>query len=77
MKAKWYSICTRHDGTERVETQTHSFLKSTLEGEDQSKRIILATWKEVATIYSKQALDIQNNYKTDLDIWHINLGLCQ
>jgi len=43
----------------------------------QSKRIILATWKEVATIYRKQALDIQNNYKTDLDIWHRNLGLCQ
>ena len=43
----------------------------------QSKRIILATWKEVATIYRKQALDKQNNYKTDLDIWHRNLGLCQ
>ena len=43
----------------------------------QSKRIILATWKEVATIYRKQALDIQNNYKTHLDIWHRNLGLCQ
>jgi len=26
VKAKSYSICTRHDGTERVETQTHSFL---------------------------------------------------
>ena len=34
-------------------------------------------WKEVATTYRKQALDIQNNYKTDLDIWHRNLGLCQ
>jgi hypothetical protein len=43
----------------------------------KSKRIILATWKEFATIYRKQALDIQNNYKTDLDIWHRNLGLCQ
>ena len=43
----------------------------------QSKRIILATWKEVPTIYRKQGLDIQNNYKTDLDIWHRNLGLCQ
>ena len=36
--------------------------------------IILATWNEVATIYRKQALDIQNNYKTDLDMWHRNLG---
>jgi hypothetical protein len=36
--------------------------------------IILATWNEVATVYRKQALDIQNNYKTDLDIWHRNLG---
>ena len=43
----------------------------------QSKGIILATWKEVATIYRKQALDIQNKYKTDLDIWRRNLGLCQ
>jgi len=43
----------------------------------QSKRIILATWNEVATIYKKQAIDIQNNNKTDLDIWHRNLGLCQ
>ena len=34
----------------------------------QSKRIILATWEEVATMYRKQALDIQNNYKPDLDI---------
>jgi hypothetical protein len=42
-----------------------------------SKRIILAIWKEVATINRKQALDTQNNYKTDLDIWHRNLGLCQ
>jgi len=25
----------------------------------------------------KKALDIQNNYKTDLDIWNRNLGLCQ
>jgi hypothetical protein len=43
----------------------------------QSKRIILATWTDVATIYRKQALVIQNNYKTDLDIRHRNLGLCQ
>jgi len=43
----------------------------------QSKRIIQATWKEVANIYRKQALDIPNNYKTDLDIWHRNLGLWQ
>ena len=34
----------------------------------QSKRIILATLKVVATIYRKQALDVQNNNKTDLDI---------
>ena len=47
------------------------------EEEAQSKRIILANWNEVATIYRKQALDIQNNYKKDLDIWHRNLGLCQ
>jgi hypothetical protein len=40
-------------------------------------RIILATWKEVATIYRKQTLVVQNNYKTDLDIWHRNLELCQ
>ena len=43
----------------------------------QSKRIILVTCKEVTTIYRKQAPDIQNNYKIDLDIWHRNLGLCQ
>jgi hypothetical protein len=43
----------------------------------QSKRIILATWNEVATIYRKQALDTKNSYKTDLDIRHRNLGLCQ
>jgi len=39
----------------------------------RSKRILLATWKEFATIYGKEALDIQNNYKTDLtygiEIW--------
>ena len=39
----------------------------------QSKRIILDTWKEVASIYKKQALDKQSNHKTDLDIWHTNL----
>jgi hypothetical protein len=76
------NINCRSDKTPRHALEPQAKLEGPLCYEEeanraQSNRIILATWKEVATVYRKQALDTQNNYKTDLDIWHRNLGLCQ
>ena len=55
--------------------RTHHQKKETAGSQNKGDK--MANWEKLTTLTRKQVTDIQNNYKTHMDLWHSTLGLRQ